>query len=52
MTESILKTMNSVSNANYLFNKFLSASAWSSLSSLRISALPDDLTLSVMHFHS
>ena len=38
MMESIQKTMNSVSSANYLFDKFLSASAWSSLSSLRISA--------------
>ena len=34
MMESKLKIMNRVNNANYYFNKFLSASAWSSLSSL------------------
>ena len=47
MMESILKVMNSVGSANYMFDKFLSASARSSLNSLRISAetLPDDLTL-------
>ena len=44
MMESILKIMNSV------FDKFLSASAWSFLSSLRISAesTSDDLTLGVI----
>ena len=55
MMESILKTMNSVSSANYLFDNFLSASAWSSLNSMRISveiSLPDDFTLSIMRFHS
>ena len=34
----ILKTTNSIKSANYDLNKFLSASAWSSLSSLIISA--------------
>ena len=31
MMESILKTINRVKSANYHFNKFLSATAWSSL---------------------
>ena len=31
MMESILKTINCVNSTNYPFNKFLSASAWSSL---------------------
>ena len=54
MMESILKTMNSVSSANYLFDMFLSPSAWSSLSSREFpqKALPDDFTLGVMCFHS
>ena len=39
MVASILKTINSVNNANYLFYKFLKA-------------LFDDLTLRVMCFHS
>ena len=55
MMDSILETMNSVNSANYLFDKFLLAFAWSSLSSLRISAESTaryDLTLSVMCFHS
>ena len=45
-----LKTIDSVNIANYQFKKFLSPSAWSSLSSLDIlqKALPDDLTLNVM----
>ena len=34
----ILKTINNVIGANYHLNKFLSASAWSSLGSLIISA--------------
>ena len=54
MMESIPKTMNSVSSSNYLFDDYLSASAWYSISSLRISqrVLPDDLRFSVMSFHS
>ena len=44
MTESILKTINTVKSASNHLYKFLSASAWSSLS------LPDDLTLSMMLF--
>ena len=51
MMVSILKTINSVSSTNYLCDKFLSASAWSSLSSLQ-KALPDNFTLSVLRFHS
>ncbi len=38
MMESILKTINHVNSSNYLFDKFLAASAWSSLSYLKISA--------------
>ena len=38
MVESILKTIKSVNSANDLFNKSVQASAWSSLSFLRISA--------------
>ena len=38
MIYSILKTINSVKSANYHLNRFLSASAWSSLSALIISA--------------
>ena len=54
MMESILKTINSVNCANYLFDKFVSVSIWSPLSSLRVcaeSTLPDDFTLSMMRFH-
>ena len=52
MVESILKTINSIKSANYLLNKFLSASALSSLT-LRLlqKALPDDHSLSVVHSH-
>ena len=54
MIYSILKTINSVKSANYHLNRFLSASAWSSLSSLIIlqKALPADLTLNVLLFLS
>ena len=47
MKYSILKTINSVKIANYHLNRFLSASAWSSLSILIISAAgtPSDFTL-------
>ena len=38
MMESKLKAINSVNSANYQFNKFFSASAWSSLITLIISA--------------
>ena len=37
MMDSILETINSANSANYQFNKFLSASAWSSLSTLKSS---------------
>ncbi len=49
MMESILKTINSLNSANYQFNKFLSVSAWTSLSTLIISteSIPDDLTRSI-----
>ena len=54
MMESILKTINSVNSANYHLNKFLSASAWSSLSTLIIlqKGMLDDLTLNVVAFPS
>ena len=46
----IQHSINSVKSANYHLNRFLSASAWSSLSTLIISekTLPDDLTLNVV----
>ena len=53
MIYSILKTINGVKSANYYLNRFLSVSAWSSLSTPIISAestLPDDLTLNVVLF--
>ena len=37
MMESILKTINCANSANYKFDKFLAASAWSSLGTLIIS---------------
>ena len=37
MMANILKTTNSINSANYHFDKLLSACAWFSLSSLRIS---------------
>ena len=47
MMESILKTINFVNSANYHFSKFLSASAWYSLSTIIVmqKALPDGLAL-------
>ena len=48
MIESLNNTINIVNSANYQLNKFLSASAWS----FQQKSQPDDLTLSVMHFHS
>ena len=38
MMKFILKTISSVNSADYYYNKFLSASAWSILSTLIISA--------------
>ena len=39
MMESILQTISSVHDADYQFNKVLSASAWSYLSTVIISAV-------------
>ena len=54
--ECILESINSVNSANYLFNKVLSASAWSSFVVTRDNilhkALSDDLTLNVVPFTS